>query len=218
MSSPPRHHLPESTLLEYAAGTLSEGVGVLVGTHLALCPPCRERSQAYDAIGGEILAEAKRPVLDPSVLDGLLQKLDAVDTHRPTPVPVRYDGVIPMPLRRYTGPFDDIRWTFVAPGIWKLPLSIESLGRHGALVHLRGGVRIPNHQHLGVERTLVLTGGFTDERSQFVRGDLCIRDPDDSIHAQVIDRGEPCIALALDDAGKQPTTLMGRTLNRLFED
>jgi len=216
LSALPNHHLPTSTLLEYAAGTLSEGVGLLVGTHLALCPSCRVLAEDYEVMGGVLLDDSASNVPD-DLLSRLMGRLDETGTPTPPPAPVRYDGVIPMPLRRYTGPFDDIRWSFVAPGIWKLPLPVDSLGRQGALVHLKGGVRIPSHEHLGIERTLVLAGGFTDERAQFVRGDLCIREEGDGVHHQVIDRGEPCVALAIDDAGKLPTTLLGRIVNRLFE-
>ena len=216
MSTLPNHHLPESVLLEYASGTLSEAVALLVATHLALCPLCREFSHHLDAVGGAIL-ESGEEAIGGGVLDALLSRLDdAVDEPLPEPV-VRYDGVIPMPLRQMTGPFNDLKWRPVAPGIWKVSLPVFSGGRQGALVHLRGGLRIPRHQHLGTERTLVLAGGFTDEVGAFAPGDLCLRQADDGVHKQFIDRGAPCIALAIDDATKAPVSRLGRMVNRLFD-
>jgi len=215
MSTLPNHHIPESVLLEYAAATLSEAVALVVGTHLALCPRCRELSSDYDALGGALMDSGEAQVSD-GVLEAILGKLDETPA-TPTPRPVAYNGVIPQPLRDYTGPFDAIKWNLVAPGIWKLPLPVYSNGRQGALVHLRGGMRIPVHEHLGTERTLVLAGGFTDELSQFVRGDICVRAQGDGVHKQVIDRGEPCIALALDDDTKRMKSTFGRVISRLFD-
>ena len=36
------HHLNDDLLVDYAAGTLSEGCSLAVACHLAMCPQCRE--------------------------------------------------------------------------------------------------------------------------------------------------------------------------------
>ena len=37
----PNHHLDDSTLLAYAAGTLDEAFSVVAASHVAVCPACR---------------------------------------------------------------------------------------------------------------------------------------------------------------------------------
>jgi anti-sigma factor ChrR (cupin superfamily) len=76
---------------------------------------------------------------------------------------------------------------------------------------------VPAHRHSAPERGLVLTGGFTDEASHFTRGDVCVRGPDDAEeHRQLIDRGDACLVLMVDDGPKIPTTLDGKAVNWLF--
>ena len=45
-----QYHLSDELLLSYSAGTLDEASSLLVATHLALCPHCRSRNLAADAI------------------------------------------------------------------------------------------------------------------------------------------------------------------------
>ena len=46
----PTKHLSDALLLDYAAGSLTEGWSLAVATHLALCPACRSRALAAEAV------------------------------------------------------------------------------------------------------------------------------------------------------------------------
>ena len=46
------HHLNDDLLLDYAAGTLSEGWSLAVACHLAMCPQCRDQLALAEATGG----------------------------------------------------------------------------------------------------------------------------------------------------------------------
>ena len=59
------HHLNDDLLLDYAAGTLSEGWSLAVACHLAMCPHCREQLAMAEATGGSLLEELT-PVDGPS--------------------------------------------------------------------------------------------------------------------------------------------------------
>ncbi len=54
----PNHHLDDSTLLAYAAGTLDEAFSVVAAAHVAVCPSCRGAVRAAEALGGELLEAA----------------------------------------------------------------------------------------------------------------------------------------------------------------
>ena len=69
-------HLSATTLSEYASGTLSEALEVLVACHLTLCPHCREQARIADQMGGYFIedAESVKPRL--SAID-VLQSLES---------------------------------------------------------------------------------------------------------------------------------------------
>lgn len=50
-----KHHISDDFLVEYAAGTLSEGWSLGVASHLALCPECRHRLAAMEGAAGALL-------------------------------------------------------------------------------------------------------------------------------------------------------------------
>ena len=49
---------PHDLLMTYAAGTASEGAGLVVATHLALCPCCRAQVNEMEQMGGALLERA----------------------------------------------------------------------------------------------------------------------------------------------------------------
>jgi putative transcriptional regulator len=206
----PNHHLPEGLVLAYAAGALTEGLALFVATHLTLCPSCRATSEMGDRIGGALMAAGGAVDVPEGLLTGLLDRLD--DEDRETPV-IRgaeaSSARLPHPLQGYTGPLDDIAWVQTTSTIRTHALPIA----HGAmpvrLFQLLPGTTIPQHSHAGLERGLVLTGGFTDDEGHFVRGDVSIRDGSRD-HLAAIDEGEPCTVLFVNDARLVPRTMAAR--------
>ena len=51
----PRHHPSDATLLTYAAGSLGEGLSLVVASHLAFCSDCRDAVAAGELVGGNLL-------------------------------------------------------------------------------------------------------------------------------------------------------------------
>ena len=54
---PPRHHPPETLLLEYATGALREAQALSLATHLAYCPACRWQAERLDELIGCLPAD-----------------------------------------------------------------------------------------------------------------------------------------------------------------
>ena len=54
-----RHHPKNTTLAEFAAGTLDEGRSLVVASHLAMCGECRDYVSALEEVGGQMLAETE---------------------------------------------------------------------------------------------------------------------------------------------------------------
>lgn len=208
------HHLPESMMMAYAAGTASEEEALFIACHLTLCPHCRDRLAGLEAIGGALLDASPAP--DDGVEDLLAGLLDRLDEPAPVVEPpvVDPDGVLPAPLAARVGPFSRLSFTPVYPGVGRhLVAGVASEGMPMRLFRLKPGSTVPEHTHVGRELTLVLTGGFTDAFGHFTRGDVEVRH--DESHSLQIDPGEPCIVLSVADEPLVPRSLRAH-LAQLF--
>jgi putative transcriptional regulator len=211
------HHPPDDLLASYAAGTSDEGESLLVATHLALCPRCRDVCTRLDHIGGGLMGPIPAEPVAADALDRLLGRLDEPLPPVVAPPPPEGPNDVPLPLRAHTGPLSRVRFSRAGVGIERFDLPMSRPNRPVALVSLRPGMTVPPHRHAGVERGLVLQGGYQDETGHFARGDVQVRFPDDlEPHAQRIDDGERCIVFMVDDGEKLPTTWTGRLVALLF--
>ena len=93
------HHPSGEFLIDYASGSASEAVSLLVATHLALCPVCRQGVAALETIGSQALEPAGA---DPTSLPALPAHTHprAVEAQLRT---VGSETLFPEPLRGYLG-------------------------------------------------------------------------------------------------------------------
>ncbi|MCA0921229.1 ChrR family anti-sigma-E factor [Pseudooceanicola nanhaiensis] len=196
-----KHHLTESLLMGYAAGTLPEAFSLVVATHVSMCDDCRARLEALESLGGAVLEAqgmeaAGISAMEAGALDAVLARLDAT----PEPRLARAaSGTLPGPLRDYVGgDVEAVRWRPVGMGVKQaiLPTSKSASAR---LLYIPAGAAMPDHGHRGMELTLVLQGAFTDEDDRFGPGDVEVAD-EELNHTPVADIGEDCICLAATDA------------------
>ena len=129
----------------------------------------------------------------------------------------REDVPLPRALRdRLKGAIGS-GFRFLAPGIRCIDVPTSSRNVRLRLMRLSGGIDIPDHDHGGNEYTLVLTGAFRDDASRrFAAGDLCVRETGES-HLQRVEKGQPCIALQLNEGPLRPLTFKGKVLSALFD-
>jgi len=217
----PRHHIPESLLVEYTAGALDEAVSLFVATHLSFCATCRKRAGEFELLGGALLEQTEDHDLDIDAgLEALLDRLDEVppDSARPRPTPTDETlARIPQPLRGYV-PVDArgrIEWAVKMPGLGQIQLPLKHKGYGVVINMLGGGLTVPKHTHDGMEYNLVLTGGFTDRGRDFVRGDASVAGPD-LVHELSIHRGEPCLLLAVMEKPLIPMSAVAKVLSRIL--
>jgi putative transcriptional regulator len=227
----PAHHAPDDILIAYAAGSLGASETLLIACHLTLCAACRRVVADAEAVGAAVLAGAAGladPTVPPGVTAGvpddmlaaLLGRLDEPVPTDPVANPLTSSladprGQIPAPLFGLTGNLDKVSWRRMFPGIHALDLPALGDGKLVKVHRFAAGMRVPRHDHPGLEATLVLSGGFTDDDGHFLRGDLSMRDHTRT-HEQRIDPGEPCVWLWVGDGEFIPRTLVGRLLRFLF--
>lgn len=209
----PRHHPGDALLMDYAGGCLGEAGGLVVATHLALCPGCRHAVGEMEAVGGALLEELEPDALTPGALDALLARLDEPDEPPPrrrAPMPAG-SPLIPEPLRRYVGgDLAAMKWRMMAPGFQCVDIPL-SRGERARLIRMKGGVSAPRHSHDGLELALVLDGGFSDALGRFARGDVAVGDG--SIDHKPVADPEGCVCLSVTLGRLRLTGAVGRFLN-----
>jgi len=216
------HHLTDETLLDYAAGSLTDAMETLVACHLTVCARCRQKAQLVEAVGGvQLIGGDSRPMR--ASARSVLARADA---HEPAPGAtaiaarsgravasqgVASHGQVPRPLQRLLPvPLDELPWRRIAPGIKQFNLSDEPR-RNGAfkLLHLAPGVVLSGHTHNERELTYLVQGSYQDEIGRFRAGDIADLDGE-VVHQPVVDTDEPCIALIATDSPVRYTGVFGR--------
>lgn len=209
-----RHPAPDELLLDYAAGTLSEGPALAVALHAALDPAARQAVDRLNAVGGALVECETAASLDDAALERAMARLDEVAVEpRVTPASRRRGFEwAPAPLiphlrpgtswRRILGKFDEIR------------LDVPGDAYRVSLLRLEPGRGLPEHKHPGYEYTVCLQGGYTDATGSYSVGDFAVG-PGDHRHEPIADPGGPCIALIVVEKPIVLTGPWGRWLNPL---
>jgi putative transcriptional regulator len=204
-------HPTEEMLAEYAAGSLSDGLSLMVASHLTYCPACRDAVCAFEAVGGAFLTAGPIPGLDVPSLDAVMARIDREGPveRKPGPKPA---GVLPAPIRARIGMDErQIAWKFRMPGLAEYP--IEGFeGEQVSLLRAKPGAGMFAHTHKGEEATLILAGAMRDGSRVWKRGDVALADQSDDHRPEIVG-DETCICLIVMSGNMKFTGRFGRVLN-----
>lgn len=212
----PTAHPTEAALLEYASGHIGDGMGLLVASHLTLCPPCRRATEANEVVGGALLA-VETPSSELPDLASVLARIENDANEQLPPVSDDADSPLPRPLRRAVGMnYSDIPWRARLPGLSEHVIS-EANGDDGreikvGLVKAKPGLKIPAHTHEGDEATLILCGAMEDDGKVYRKGDVALSGDHDDHRPKILDEGI-CVCLTVLNGGLRFTGPFGRALN-----
>ncbi|MCC9624709.1 ChrR family anti-sigma-E factor [Thalassospira sp. MA62] len=229
-----KHHPTDQTLMNYASGSLSQAMELLVATHMTVCPRCRDAVAGFEVMGGAALENADVMDMSDHSLDHVMAMLErdtanenitadrAPYTRKVAVGETMTSNVmtaLPQPLAALlpddVGSLEDIPWKSLAPGVKHFQLkSIESKGTV-RLMKIAPGVAIPDHGHHGHEMTLLLKGSYIDEIGRFRSGDVADLD-DDVDHQPIADTAEECICLIATDAPMKFNGLLPKLLQPFF--
>lgn len=203
----------------YASGRLDPGISLLIETCAALRPENCAGMHLADAVGGAMLEAEMPAAMAADALDTALAQLP--ERSRPEARAARLAAHSLDELIRLPKPLQDHVFDAVAAHGWRgagRGLKVLGLDLGGAteveLLRMEPGCGAPRHTHRGHEYTLVVSGGFSDERGSYGPGDISVAGPDDT-HQPVADDDGVCLALAVREGGLQFTGLLGM-LQRLL--
>lgn len=209
------HHLSDEFLVEYANGSLAAPESLVVGSHLAICPECRQRVETFENVSAVLMEDGDVEDVSGDALDTVLAMIDAPAEDEPSPV-IEFDRatleVIPPPLRDYLGAsLSALDWKRTGRGIEEVSLMKQDDVRI-SLLRIRAGQKVPSHTHRGDEFTLVLSGSYTDGDARFAKGDVSVADSAQD-HAPVADSDGPCLCLTVRYGAAKLTGPIGRFFN-----
>jgi putative transcriptional regulator len=202
-----RHHVGDDLLVSYAAGALSEGWGLLVATHLALCPHCRVRNRSAESVGGWLMESAET---EPVATGSFARVMERIGEENPQSPPRHDDseqGIrrksaydLPEPLRGYArGDFDELDWRRLGISAARVAIKTSDPETQVRLLRFPPGMEVPEHGHGGRELTLILSGSLHDGGSVYQRGDIA--DADESVeHTPKAGPETGCVCLAVTDS------------------
>jgi len=207
---------PETDLLvEYVSGSLSIAPCVAVTTHLQYCTQCSDSVESLGEIGGELLTTAEAVPVSDGLFDKIIDDLDSSVGEIPAKEPPRqFSDAISTQLPEFVQrllPDGELDWRRLFPSLKVAPISVGEDKYELAVHRIDAGGKAPEHDHLGREITVVLTGSFSDEDGVYQPGDFLVRQPGD-IHRPFAARNQECICLSVLEA---PIKLTGikRILN-----
>ncbi|CAK0759726.1 putative transcriptional regulator [uncultured Gammaproteobacteria bacterium] len=230
----PAHHPDQGLLLDYATGAMAEPSALVIASHLAWCPDCREVIRCLERVGGEFLDQAEQQPVSMACFSRVMARLNEELYLQPPPVlelrslhsDSGTNGIaeLPQPLRSYLyaiagddlgTPLTALPWKRYLGGIDEVNLIVSK--RHSAavrvkLTRIRAGLAAPRHTHTGTELTVVLAGGFRDELGSYRRGDVLYHDGSVD-HQPVADAEQDCLCLSVLDAPLRLTGPIGRLIN-----
>lgn len=205
-----RHHPKNTTLAEFAAGTLDEGRSLVVASHLAMCGECREFVSSLEEAGGQMLA-----TIEPMAMaEGAAARALSLLADEPAMTqPARRKPAVPVwqPEQKTLLGYELGPWRWVAPGLHHRVVKVPEGGARVFMLKAAPGVKLPDHSHTGTELTCVLSGAFIHEGGRFAAGDCDDADQDDG-HRPIIDGDEECICLVAMEGELKLSGVLGRLM------
>jgi len=214
-----RLHPDADQLVDYSSGGLSPALCVSVSAHLHFCDACRLRNDQLAEIGGVLLEDVNPELLGECALDEVLSKLDE-NTDIASKVVTGPQDVepelakLPQMVRSLlpdTGP----RWRFLSPSLRVSKIPVGETRYELSLHKIKAGGKTPDHDHNGLEVTVVLQGSFSDESGVYNEGDFIVRRPGE-IHKPIASQHEECISLSVEEAPIRLVGPVSRFLNPFF--
>ena len=214
-------HPSSDMLLKYSMGNTTEAESLIISCHIAYCAECKEEIKKYETIGGYYLSNHEELRVSKDLWKNILEKVDGLDQEQ---VQTNYTTnsitsslsdsniKIPSTLSEYLGSkFDTKNWKSSINNIKYKDIKFQDENISGKLLEIPANKSMPKHGHEALEATLVLHGGYSDEKGNYNKGDLVVASSNE-VHSPVsADSG--CICLVVYSGSLQFKGLLGSILN-----
>ena len=214
-----KFHPGISLLEQHAEGTLSSDVALAVAAHIDLCPHCQRLSRditvdmacQLEQTSVKTTATDWQDMIAAIVAEPQLKKSALSPAELAAPIRINQrEFIVPRALQRLAASHG--KWLQLG-GIATAKLPAGNT-HHVSLLYIDKGTEVPQHTHLGLEMTLVLSGTICDENGEYGAGDLLINTPADT-HTPHTRADEDCLCLSVLSAPLKFNKGLTRLLNPL---
>jgi len=213
------HYHPDDNLLaEYSGGSLALALSLSVCAHIQLCVDCRQKVASLNKIGGALLNLSAAEPSTPGNFEQLMQRIHqqpevpaprlAIAEHNVDPMLTHLPKVITklLPAGR------KLKWQRVSSVLKTARLSTGQKDYEVAFQCISKGGKVVEHDHGGLEVTLVLKGSFSDAQGIYTEGDFLVRDAGE-IHRPTATLNQDCLCLSVVAAPVRVTGFLGKLIN-----
>lgn len=217
------YHPDDNMLIEFGNGSLDWGLCILVSAHIEQCRLCKAKIKTQERIGAVLLCTSKMEPSAADSLDKLLTKIQLMEqaatqqklplSSDATPSPcdvdqVAYPKVVNKLLRHRTLP----NWQRISRSLKARRLITGQTKYEISLHNICSGGQVSEHDHRGLEITLVIKGCFSDAQGLYGPGDFIRKEPG-QIHRPTASQNEDCLCLSAVEAPVKLTGFIGRCIN-----
>lgn len=219
------HHPDDNLLTEYASGSLAMAVGLIVCAHLQVCPHCRNRVELLNKLGATILTQSISEAIQPDSFAQLMARIhsqgneiaarEKPDGRQEVHTSYVNDPLlkrIPKVIAKLLPRDGKLKWERVSKGFKSARLTAGQQQYEVAFQRITSGNRVVEHDHRGLEVTLVLCGSFSDEDGVYSEGDFLVRTPGE-IHRPTATQNHDCLCISVVEAPVKITGLLGSLIN-----
>ena len=223
------YHPADELLMQFAAGQLTNALGIQAACHLESCKQCQHKVRLYEQLGGDLIDISSPVEVETNAKSKLLAALHQQQaTGEQTTIKSEAESSLdafykeqlskanqrlPKPLRRFVPEYyDNLPWKGLSKSIQSYDLPFSDEQYTARFYKIAAGKELPQHTHNGNEFTLVMSGSFADLSGDYHPGDFVLADHSTHHQPKAHDK-EDCICFAVTDAPLKMTGFFGRMLN-----
>jgi len=219
------HHPDDNLLTEYSSGSLANALGVIVCAHLQTCPHCRKRVELLNKLGAAILTQSVAEVVQPQTLEQLMMRIRSQpaaaaasdkpsNSHELHPTYARDPLLkhVPKVIAKLLPRDGTLKWERVSGSLKTARLKTGQNQYEVAFQCISSGGKVVEHDHRGVEVTMVLCGSFSDEDGVYNQGDFLVRNPGE-VHRPTATQNQDCLCISVVAAPVKVTGIFGKLVN-----
>lgn len=218
-----KYHPDDNLLTEYASGSLDVAPGLIVCAHLQVCPHCRQRVEQLNKLGATILTSSVAEAVQPDCFTYLMERI----RNQPAAAPAQSKAdlelhpnyacdpllkPIPKVIAKLLPRDGKLQWQRISRGLKFARLVTGQNKYEVAFQRITSGNKVVQHDHRGMEITMVLCGSFSDEDGVYSEGDFLVRSPGE-VHRPTATQNQDCLCISVVEAPVKVTGFFGKLIN-----
>jgi putative transcriptional regulator len=217
------HHPDDNLLTEYAGGSLANALGIVVCAHLQACLHCRQRVEHLNNLGAAILKQSAAEPVKAESFEQLMTRIRSHGSSVAASVPKTQNlhasyasdpmlKRLPKVVAKLLPRDGKLKWQRASSSLKIARLKAGQQQYEVSFQHISSGGKVVEHDHRGLEVTLVLYGSFSDEDGIYGEGDFLVRTPGET-HRPTATQNQDCLCISVVEAPVKVTGLFGKLVN-----